>query len=149
MLITGASGEQARPFLRDVEVVVVKRSVTRFAAESLHPARACELIRDAPRTFGAAFTFTSGTTHDHRQHERPTSEFRNCFMPPTSGPQALRGRAPVGSRDVVANLDLERGRESGRQFHDVFPCHCAPLSASTPLTPASRQPRNADPVKFA
>jgi D-amino peptidase len=50
-LITGdeATAQEARPFLPDVETVVVKRSVTRFAAESLHPARACELIRAGAR----------------------------------------------------------------------------------------------------
>jgi D-amino peptidase len=48
VLITGdeATAEEARPFLPDIETVVVKRSITRFAAESLHPDRACELIRD-------------------------------------------------------------------------------------------------------
>jgi D-amino peptidase len=47
VLITGdeATAEEARPFLPDIETVVVKRSITRFAAESLHPERACELIR--------------------------------------------------------------------------------------------------------
>jgi D-amino peptidase len=47
VLITGdeATAEEARPFLPDIEAVVVKRSITRFAAESLHPSRACELIR--------------------------------------------------------------------------------------------------------
>ncbi len=48
VLITGddATAEEARPFLPAVEAVVVKRSITRFAAESLHPDRACQLIRD-------------------------------------------------------------------------------------------------------
>jgi D-amino peptidase len=48
VLITGddATAEEARPFLPGVEAVVVKRSITRFAAESLHPDRACQLIRD-------------------------------------------------------------------------------------------------------
>ena len=48
VLITGddATADEARPFLPEVEAVVVKRSITRFAAESLHPDRACELIRD-------------------------------------------------------------------------------------------------------
>jgi D-amino peptidase len=58
VLITGddATGEEARPFLKDVEVVVVKRSITRFAAESVHPERARELIRDgAERALGNAF----------------------------------------------------------------------------------------------
>jgi D-amino peptidase len=47
VLITGddATAEEARPFLPDIETVVVKRSITRFAAESLHPDRACELVR--------------------------------------------------------------------------------------------------------
>jgi D-amino peptidase len=47
VLITGddATAEEARPFLPDVEAVVVKRSITRFAAESLHPDRARALIR--------------------------------------------------------------------------------------------------------
>lgn len=46
VLITGdgATAEEARPFLPEIETVVVKRSITRFAAESLHPDRACELI---------------------------------------------------------------------------------------------------------
>lgn len=46
VLITGddATAEEARPFLPEIEAVVVKRSITRFAAESLHPDRACELI---------------------------------------------------------------------------------------------------------
>ncbi len=48
VLITGdeATAEEAEAFLPDIEAVVVKRSITRFAAESLHPDRACELIRD-------------------------------------------------------------------------------------------------------
>jgi D-amino peptidase len=47
VLITGddATAEEARPFLPEVEAVVVKRSITRFAAESVHPDRARELIR--------------------------------------------------------------------------------------------------------
>jgi D-amino peptidase len=47
VLITGdhATAEEAGPFLPEIEAVVVKRSITRFAAESLHPERACELIR--------------------------------------------------------------------------------------------------------
>jgi D-amino peptidase len=47
VLITGddATAEEAQPFLPEVEAVVVKRSITRFAAESVHPDRARELIR--------------------------------------------------------------------------------------------------------
>jgi D-amino peptidase len=46
-LITGddVTAEEARPFLPAIEAVVVKRAITRSAAESLHPERACELIR--------------------------------------------------------------------------------------------------------
>ncbi len=46
-LITGdeATADEARPFMPGIEAVVVKRSVTRFAAESVHPDRACALIR--------------------------------------------------------------------------------------------------------
>lgn len=48
-LITGdqVAIEESRPFLPQVGEVVVKESVTRFAAESLHPDRACDLIREA------------------------------------------------------------------------------------------------------
>jgi D-amino peptidase len=50
-LVTGdeATAEEARAFMPEVEAVVVKRSISRFAAQSLHPARACELIRDGAR----------------------------------------------------------------------------------------------------
>lgn len=59
VLITGdeATALEARAFVPDIEAVVVKRSVTRFAAESLHPSRACELIRaGATRALGRAAT---------------------------------------------------------------------------------------------
>ena len=48
VLITGdeATEAEARPFMPSIEAVVVKRSITRFAAESLHPERARELIRE-------------------------------------------------------------------------------------------------------
>jgi D-amino peptidase len=47
VLISGdqATAEEARPFMPEIEAVVVKRSITRFAAESQHPDRARELIR--------------------------------------------------------------------------------------------------------
>ena len=50
-LITGddATADEARPFMPGIETVVVKRSVSRFAAESLHPAVACERIREGAR----------------------------------------------------------------------------------------------------
>lgn len=47
-LVTGdqVAVEEARPFMPDAEGVAVKRSETRFAAESLHPVRAGALIRE-------------------------------------------------------------------------------------------------------
>jgi D-amino peptidase len=47
-LVTGdeATAEEIRPFSPEAECVVVKRSITRFAAESVHPEAACELIRE-------------------------------------------------------------------------------------------------------
>ncbi len=59
VLITGdeATAADARPFLPEIEAVIVKRSITRFAAESLHPDRACELIRaGATRALARAST---------------------------------------------------------------------------------------------
>ena len=61
VLITGddATAEESQPFLPGVEAVVVKRSITRFAAESLHPDRACQLIRDgAARALARAPAFS-------------------------------------------------------------------------------------------
>lgn len=48
VLVTGDQhvGPEAEPFCPRVEVVQVKRSVSRTAAESLHPRRACDLIRE-------------------------------------------------------------------------------------------------------
>jgi len=54
-LITGddATADEALPFMPGIETVVVKRSVSRFAAESLHPAVACGRIREgAQRALG-------------------------------------------------------------------------------------------------
>jgi D-amino peptidase len=50
-LITGdqATADEAEAFMPGIETVVVKRSVSRFAAENLHPAKACELIRAGAR----------------------------------------------------------------------------------------------------
>ena len=46
-LITGdqATCDEAAPFMPGIEGVVVKRSITRFAAESVHPERSCQMIR--------------------------------------------------------------------------------------------------------
>ena len=46
-LVTGdrQTAEEAEGFMPGIETVVVKESITRFAAHSLHPEVACELIR--------------------------------------------------------------------------------------------------------
>lgn len=51
VLITGdqTTADEARPFCPGIEAVVVKESVSRFAASSLHPQVACELIRSGAR----------------------------------------------------------------------------------------------------
>lgn len=51
VLITGdgTTAEEIAPFAPGVRAAVVKRSVTRFAAESLHPAAARDLIREQAR----------------------------------------------------------------------------------------------------
>jgi D-amino peptidase len=51
VLITGdrTTAEEAAPFCPGIETVVVKESVTRFAAAGLHPERARELIRAGAR----------------------------------------------------------------------------------------------------
>ncbi len=48
VLVTGdqVAVAEAEPFLPETEGVAVKRSATRFAAESLHPDRACAAIRE-------------------------------------------------------------------------------------------------------
>jgi D-amino peptidase len=60
-LITGdeATAEEARPFMPGIEAVVVKRSITRFAAESAHPETARELIHAG----AAAATARAGELH--------------------------------------------------------------------------------------
>jgi D-amino peptidase len=49
VLITGdvTTAEELRPFAPNAVAAVVKDSVTRFAANSLHPEEACEVIREA------------------------------------------------------------------------------------------------------
>jgi D-amino peptidase len=51
VLVTGddETAEETRRFCPGVKAAVVKRSVTRFAADSLHPHDACELIRTTAR----------------------------------------------------------------------------------------------------
>jgi D-amino peptidase len=50
-LVTGdaATAEEMLPFSPGIKAAVVKTSITRFAAESLHPDRANDLIRDRAR----------------------------------------------------------------------------------------------------
>ena len=51
VLVTGdeTTARELEPFWPQARAAVVKRSVSRFAAESLHPDRACALISDAAR----------------------------------------------------------------------------------------------------
>jgi D-amino peptidase len=51
VLVTGdqTTAAEIEPFCPGIEAVVVKQSVSRFAASSLHPTHACELIRDGAR----------------------------------------------------------------------------------------------------
>lgn len=48
VLVTGdvTTADEIRPFCPEIRSAVVKKSVTRFSAESLHPTAACELIRE-------------------------------------------------------------------------------------------------------
>lgn len=66
VLISGdeATAAEACPFLPDVEAVIVKRSITRFAAESLHPSAARELIREASERAIAGAASASPPTID-------------------------------------------------------------------------------------
>jgi len=50
-LVTGdrQTADEAQRFIPGIEAVVVKESITRFAAHSLHPEVACELIRAGAR----------------------------------------------------------------------------------------------------
>ena len=59
VLITGdaTTAEELKPFCPQARSAVVKRSVSRFAAESLHPAKACALIRDTARAAIADFAY--------------------------------------------------------------------------------------------
>lgn len=51
LLITGdqTTAAELRPFCPDARAAVVKKSISRFAAESLHPHRACALIERTAR----------------------------------------------------------------------------------------------------
>ncbi|MEY9847184.1 M55 family metallopeptidase [Streptacidiphilus sp. MAP5-3] len=63
VLITGdrTTAEELRPFCPQARAAVVKESVNRFAAESLHPQDARELIREQARLAVAALAADPGT----------------------------------------------------------------------------------------
>jgi D-amino peptidase len=63
VLVTGdaTTADELKPFCPQARAAVVKKSVSRFAAESLHPTKACELIRETARKAIAALL---------RPHER-------------------------------------------------------------------------------
>ena len=63
VLITGdaTTAAELRPFSPQARSAVVKQSVSRFAAESLHPTKACALIRDTARTAIAALAYGAQT----------------------------------------------------------------------------------------
>jgi D-amino peptidase len=64
VLITGdaTTAAELKPFAPHAKSAVVKQSVSRFAAESLHPTRACELIRVAARDAITELTSNSSGT---------------------------------------------------------------------------------------
>ena len=62
VLITGdaTTAAELKPFCPQAKSAVVKQSVSRFAAESLHPTKACNLIRAAAREAVADLAATRG-----------------------------------------------------------------------------------------
>lgn len=103
VLITGddATAQEARPFLPEIEAVVVKRSITRFAAESLHPDRACELIRG-----GAARALARVGTASLPAIELPAT-LEVTFLTSDMAEMAtwIRGVQRAGTRTVTATDD--------------------------------------------
>ncbi len=103
VLITGddATAEEARPFLPDIEAVVVKRSITRSAAESLHPDRACELIHA-----GAARALARAATVPPPAVELPAT-LELTFLTADMAEMAtwIRGVDRAGTRAVVVSDD--------------------------------------------
>jgi D-amino peptidase len=99
VLITGddATAEEARPFLPEIETVVVKRSISRFAAESLHPSRACELIRA-----GAARAVARAPTASPPAIELPAT-LEVTFLTSDMAEMAtwIRGVTRAGARTVT------------------------------------------------
>jgi D-amino peptidase len=100
VLITGdeATAEEARQFLPHIEAVVVKRSITRFSAESIHPARACELIRA-----GAAKALRGAATAPMPEIELP-AKVEITFLSADMAEMAtwIRGVERSGARSVTA-----------------------------------------------
>jgi D-amino peptidase len=103
VLITGdeATADETKPFMPGIEAVVVKRSITRFAAESLHPARACELIRA-----GAAKALSGAKTISPPAIDLPATievTFLTADMAEMS--TWIRGVERAGARSVSATDD--------------------------------------------
>jgi D-amino peptidase len=102
-LITGddATAQEAKPFMPDIEAIVVKRSITRFAAESLHPARACELIRA-----GAAAALARAPSMSPPAIDLPAT-IEITFLTADMAEMAtwIRGVERAGARTVIVTDD--------------------------------------------
>ncbi|MBS2554046.1 M55 family metallopeptidase [Catenulispora sp. NL8] len=72
VLVTGdqTTARELEPFWPRAQAAVVKQSVSRFAAESLHPARARELIADHARQ---AIDSLREQHERHERHDKPTA----------------------------------------------------------------------------
>lgn len=103
VMITGddATVEEARPFMPEIKGVVVKRSITRFAAESLHPDRACELIRA-----GAATALAGAGTASPPAIDLPAT-LEITFLTSDMAEMAswIRGVQRTGARQITATDD--------------------------------------------
>ena len=87
-----ATVEEAHPSCPRSNRSVVKRSITRFAAESLHPTRACELIRQGRCAFahwGDVFSVPS---------YRAAGNARGHLFSPPTWPRCLRGSEASSGR---------------------------------------------------
>jgi len=103
VLITGddATAAEAQPFMPGIEAVVVKRSITRFAAESLHPDSACDLIRA-----GAARALARAGTVSPPAIDLPAT-LEVTFLTSDMAEMAtwIRGVDRAGTRVVIARDD--------------------------------------------
>jgi len=81
VLVTGddTTAAELKTFWPESGSAVVKHSVSRFAAESLHPMRACELIRAAAR----AAIEDLQSKGDRDRQGRPPLKHRNLGLPAT------------------------------------------------------------------